>query len=96
MPLQITRFSFGTPEAVELIPGGVSKPVTMENRKEYVSAYVNYVLNKSIEEPFKAFANGFMNVCNGRVLVGVVKSSAGGCGKRSAGGCGKRSAGGCG
>ena len=58
---------------MELIPGGLDKPVTLENRKDYVSAYMNYVLNTSVDEPFKAFANGFMNVCNGRVLVGVVK-----------------------
>ena len=70
--MQITRFSFGTAETVELIPGGLDKPVTMENRKDYVSVYVNYVLNTSVEEPFKAFANGFMNVCSGRVLVGEV------------------------
>ena len=71
IPLQITRFSFGTAETVALIPGGLDKPVTLENCKDYVSIYVDYVLNSSVEEPFKAFANGFMNVCNGRVLVGA-------------------------
>ncbi|KAL5505563.1 hypothetical protein EMCRGX_G007016 [Ephydatia muelleri] len=64
----ITRFSFGTAETVELIPGGLDKPVTSENCKDYVAAYVNYVLNSSVDEPFRAFANGFMNVCSGKVL----------------------------
>lgn len=37
-------------------------------RNEYVSLYVDYVFNKSVEKHYKAFSQGFMKVCGGRVL----------------------------
>ena len=42
--------------------GGSEIPVTGENREEYVQLYVDWVLNKSIETQFTAFAEGFDQV----------------------------------
>ena len=52
-----------------LIPGGSSRPVTKEDRNDYVRAYVRYVLDESVREPFQAFDEGFKRVCEGKVLV---------------------------
>lgn len=66
---QITRSSFGEVVTVPLIPGGSSKPVTLENRTEYVRAYIKYVLDDAVSDPFMAFDEGFRRVCDGKVLV---------------------------
>ena len=66
---QITRSSFGEVVTVPLVPGGSSKPVTLENRTEYVNAYIKYVLDDAVSEPFMAFDEGFRRVCDGKVLV---------------------------
>lgn len=59
---------FGTVKTVELKPGGSAIPVTNENREEYVSLYVDYILNKSVARQYDAFHRGFHLVCNGEVL----------------------------
>ena len=67
--LQLTRSSFGEVVTVPLIAGGSSVAVTRENRMEYVRAYVQYVLDEAVKEPFMAFDEGFRRVCDGKVLV---------------------------
>ena len=52
----------------ELIPGGVETPVTGENRQQYVDEYTKWVLSKSIEVQFRAFARGFLRVAGGPAL----------------------------
>lgn len=42
--------------------------VTLDNKEEFVRLYIDYVLNKSVEESFKQFRLGFMKVCGGSVL----------------------------
>ncbi|GMF56685.1 unnamed protein product [Phytophthora fragariaefolia] len=59
---------FGEVKTVELKPGGSSVPVTNTNREEYVSLYVDYVLNKSVSRQYAAFHRGFHQVCNREVL----------------------------
>ena len=66
---QISRSSFGEVVAVSLVPGGSNRSVTMEDRAEYVRAYVRYILDESVKEPFQAFDEGFRRVCEGKVLV---------------------------
>ena len=66
---QLTRRSFGEVVTIPLIPGGASVPVTKVNLTEYVRAYVKYVLDESVKEPFLAFDEGFKRVCDGKVLV---------------------------
>lgn len=43
--------------------------VTKENRMHYCHQYVSYFLNDAIKEQFKAFREGFLRVCSGKVLV---------------------------
>lgn len=64
----VTRESFGEMKKIELIPNGSDIPVTLENKKEFVDLYVDYVFNKSIESKFDGFYKGFMKVCGGKVL----------------------------
>ncbi|XP_049870394.1 probable E3 ubiquitin-protein ligase HERC4 [Pectinophora gossypiella] len=47
---------------------GVNIPVTHENKQEYVELYVDFLLNKSVENQFKAFNKGFQKVCGGRII----------------------------
>lgn len=65
---EITRDVYGEKKSFELIPGGINIPVTLENRKEFVDLYVDYIFNKSVEKHFNAFYKGFHKVCGGRVL----------------------------
>ena len=65
---EITRQRFDQTINVELIPGGSNTPVTKENVKQYVNAYIEFILNKSVEHAFTAFNSGFHHVCGSKVL----------------------------
>lgn len=41
---------------------GENIPVTFENKAEYVDLYVDFLLNKSVENQFNAFNQGFQKV----------------------------------
>lgn len=43
---------------------GENISVTHENKSEYVDLYVDFLLNKSVENQFKAFNQGFQKVIN--------------------------------
>ena len=58
----------GTPINHELKPGGSKIPVTVENREEYVAAYLKWYMEDLIAEQFSAFAKGFGSVVNGLTL----------------------------
>ncbi|THY78243.1 hypothetical protein D6C86_00299 [Aureobasidium pullulans] len=49
-------------------PNEYSKPVTNENRHQYISSYAKWVLDWSIRPQFNAFAKGFYSVMNLRPL----------------------------
>ncbi|ROL46519.1 E3 ISG15--protein ligase HERC5 [Anabarilius grahami] len=53
---------------VELDPAEPGKNVTNYNRIEFVDKYVDYILNKSVEEVFEEFKRGFFKACH-RYLV---------------------------
>ncbi|XP_039709331.1 ubiquitin-protein ligase E3A isoform X2 [Pteropus medius] len=55
---------FGNPMMYDLKEDGDKIPITNENRKEFVSLYSDYILNKSVEKQFKAFRRGFHMVTN--------------------------------
>lgn len=55
---------FGNPLMYDLRENGDKIPVTNENRKEFVTQYAEYMLNKSVEKQFKAFRRGFHMVTN--------------------------------
>ncbi|XP_073698567.1 probable E3 ubiquitin-protein ligase HERC4 [Garra rufa] len=49
---------------VELDPAEPGKKVTSYNRTEFVDKYVDYILNKSVEEVFEEFKRGFFKACD--------------------------------
>ncbi|KAK0090592.1 hypothetical protein PV325_010558 [Microctonus aethiopoides] len=65
---EVTRQVYGEKRIYELIPGGSKIPLTLENKKEFVDLYVNYIFNESVKSQFEAFHKGFHKVCGGRVL----------------------------
>uniref|UniRef100_W5MP96 HECT-type E3 ubiquitin transferase n=1 Tax=Lepisosteus oculatus TaxID=7918 RepID=W5MP96_LEPOC len=55
---------FGNPLMYDLRENGDKIPVTNENRKDFVTQYAEYILNKAVEKQFKAFRRGFHMVTN--------------------------------
>lgn len=68
LTFEITVESFGEVQHKPLVEGGSDRPVTKDNRQEYIDAYVDYLFNKSVEDHFSAFSDGFHKVCGGKVL----------------------------
>ncbi|KAI8991416.1 hypothetical protein BDF20DRAFT_42031 [Mycotypha africana] len=60
--------AFGERQCVPLVPNGDQIMVTQENKQEFVSIYVDFMLNKSVERQFGAFKRGFYHVCGGNAL----------------------------
>ncbi|XP_075216704.1 HECT and RLD domain containing E3 ubiquitin ligase 4 isoform X2 [Lycorma delicatula] len=65
---EITREVFGEVKVYELKSGGSSIPVTLDNKKEFVDLYVDFVLNTSVARHYRAFHDAFHKVCGGYVL----------------------------
>ncbi|XP_017842940.1 probable E3 ubiquitin-protein ligase HERC4 isoform X1 [Drosophila busckii] len=65
---EISRDIYGESETQPLKPNGGNIPVTLENKQEFVDLYVDFIFNKSVELHYRAFHEGFMKVCSGRVL----------------------------
>ncbi|KAF3942483.1 hypothetical protein ABW19_dt0203606 [Dactylella cylindrospora] len=59
---------YGQFTQVPLVPGGEGKPVTNENRKEFVDLYAQYLLDTSVARQFEPFKRGFWTVCGGNAL----------------------------
>lgn len=54
---------FGEPNiVVDLVPNGGQVEVTIDNRQQYVDAYVQHLLIKSVIRQNKAFCKGFRKV----------------------------------
>ncbi|XP_016326154.1 probable E3 ubiquitin-protein ligase HERC4, partial [Sinocyclocheilus anshuiensis] len=49
---------------IELDPAEPGKMVTNSNREDFVDKYVDYILNKSVEEVFEEFKRGFFKACD--------------------------------
>ncbi|XP_049430285.1 probable E3 ubiquitin-protein ligase HERC3 [Epinephelus fuscoguttatus] len=49
---------------VDLDPQNPGKPVTGQNKKEFVDAYVSHAFNTSVEGVFQEFKRGFFQVCD--------------------------------
>ena len=65
---EATYEAFGEPATVELRAGGAATPVTGENRAEYVQAYCDWVLNRSVAEALAEFRRGFSKLLGGPTL----------------------------
>ncbi|GAA6022569.1 hypothetical protein JCM11491_005602 [Sporobolomyces phaffii] len=63
-----TYEAWGETVLVDLCEGGRDRPVTSENRREFVSRYVDFLLNTSVSTQFEAFSAGFHQVCSGNAL----------------------------
>ncbi|KAI5211393.1 hypothetical protein AUEXF2481DRAFT_199658 [Aureobasidium subglaciale EXF-2481] len=59
---------YGAVTDTPLKTGGEGIPVTNENRREYVDAYVRYLLDTSVARQFEPFKRGFFTVCAGNAL----------------------------
>lgn len=59
---------YGYTERVPLCPGGLTRPVTNSNRREYVDLYVKYLLDAAVTRQFEPFKRGFFTVCGGNAL----------------------------
>ncbi|KAI7810832.1 putative E3 ubiquitin-protein ligase HERC4 [Triplophysa rosa] len=54
---------------VELDPSNPGNIVTNSNKTEFVDKYVDYILNKSVEEVFEEFKTGFFKGCERDLVV---------------------------
>ncbi|XP_047573908.1 probable E3 ubiquitin-protein ligase HERC6 isoform X2 [Lutra lutra] len=54
---------------VDLIPNGISVPVDQSNKKEYVSACIDYIFDISVKAVYEEFQRGFYKVCDKEILV---------------------------
>ncbi|KAL0272513.1 UNVERIFIED_CONTAM: hypothetical protein PYX00_005450 [Menopon gallinae] len=68
LTFEVTRDVFGELKAFPLKENGDKILVTQENKKEFVDLYVDFILNKSVQQHFNAFHDGFHRVCGGKVL----------------------------
>lgn len=59
-----SRDFFGEVEEIDIVPNGREKSVTLDNRAEYVKAYVDYYLNNVVEAQYEAFAHVSWNCWN--------------------------------
>jgi len=64
----VTSHAFGEEVVHELVPNGASVPVTNDNREEYVTRYVDFLLVGSVRASFDAFQKGFLSLCDGPSL----------------------------
>ena len=59
---------YGERIVVPLCPGGEDRPLTNENRYEFVDLYVKYLLDTAVARQFGPFQRGFYTVSGGRAL----------------------------
>jgi len=60
---QVDLAAFGYHYTFDFVEGGSAIRLTENNRCEFVDAYVDFVLNRSIQGQFNAFKEGFDAVC---------------------------------
>lgn len=60
--------SFGEIHKIELKPDGGNIAVTNENRGEFVTLYIDWIVNKSVENQFGYFKKGFERVVSGDAI----------------------------
>ena len=69
LTFEISYNEFDAVKSFPLKPDGQNIDLTNQNRKEFVSLYVDFLLNKSIFEQFKAFYLGFHSVCESNAMI---------------------------
>lgn len=53
---------------IDLDPNSPRRPVTGQNKREFVEAYVNHVFNSSVDGVFEEFRRGFFQACDLHVV----------------------------
>jgi E3 ubiquitin-protein ligase HECTD2 len=69
MNFEVSYTEFDVVKSVPLKENGKNIDLTNKNRKEYVNLYIDFLLNKSIYKQFKAFYEGFHNVCASNAMI---------------------------
>lgn len=59
---------YGEVIEIPLCPGGETKPVTNNNRREFVDLYVVFLLETQVSRQYEPFKRGFFTVCGGNAL----------------------------
>ena len=62
LTFSVTFDNFGMEEVRDLIENGRNIPVTQENKLHFTESYADWFLNKSIQEQFLPFYEGFYKV----------------------------------
>ena len=60
--------SYGQVVRVPLCPNGENRPVTNNNRREFVDLYIHYLLDSAVVRQFEPLKRGFFTVCGGNAL----------------------------
>ena len=67
--IQVSVEEYGQITTTELKPDGKNEFVTNDNRNEFIKLYLNWLLNTTINERFRAFYLGFHSVCASNALI---------------------------
>ena len=59
---------YGHISTIPLCTNGENRPVTNDNRREFVQLYLKYLLDTSVARQFEPFKRGFFTVCGGNAL----------------------------
>ena len=59
---------YGQTVSASLCPNGENRPVTNNNRREFVDLYIKYLLDSSVVRQYEPFRRGFFSVCEGNAL----------------------------
>lgn len=68
LDFRVTSEYFGALKHHDLVPNGGDVTVTKANREQYVTLYVDYLLDTSVQAQFNAFKHGFELVVGGPAL----------------------------
>lgn len=55
-------------QEIVLASDGERKPITNDNRQDFVNSYVRYLLDTQVSKQFEPFKRGFFTVCGGNAL----------------------------
>jgi len=55
-------------QEIVLANDGERKPITNENRQDFVNSYIRYLLDTQVAKQFEPFKRGFFTVCGGNAL----------------------------
>ena len=69
LSFEVSIEEYGKVITKELIENGRNENVTNENREDFIKMYLDWLLNTSVDERFRAFYLGFHSVCASNALI---------------------------